>query len=277
MATYAIGDVQGCYVELQSLLDLIGFNPGTDRLWFAGDLVNRGPDSLDVLRFVRGLGNHALAVLGNHDLHLLACAQGVRPPHRLDTLEAILAAPDRDDLLGWLRQQPLMHVDSGVVLVHAGLPPQWSIPVACERAGEVEDVLRGEAANTFFAEMYGNDPDRWCDNLAGMARLRYITNALTRMRFCTRKGRLDLKSKGAPGTQGEKLFPWYALPERASRATRIYFGHWATLHLGPADTASHNVVGLDTGCVWGGSLTAVRIEDGAMFSVPSRTRATGGD
>jgi bis(5'-nucleosyl)-tetraphosphatase (symmetrical) len=278
VATYAIGDVQGCYAELQSLLAAIGFTPARDRLWFAGDIVNRGPDSLAVLRFVRGLGDRALTVLGNHDLHLLACSHGARLPHRLDTFGEILAAADRGELLDWLQRQPLMHIgEAGDALVHAGLPPQWSVPQAREHAAEVERVLRSDAARGFFTQMYGNEPDRWSDELVGIDRLRFITNAITRMRFCTRKGRLDLKSKGAPGTQDDKLMPWYAVPGRASRDARILFGHWATLHLGPADTESHNVIGLDTGCVWGGSLTAVRIEDGRLFSVPSRTHAAGGD
>lgn len=278
MATYAIGDVQGCYAELQALLAHIGFEETTDRLWFAGDLVNRGPDSLTVLRFVHGLGDRVLTVLGNHELHLLACAHGVRHPHRNDTFADILGAPDRDVLLGWLQRQPLLYVGcGGDVLVHAGLPPDWTIDAARRHAAEVERALGSDAAGEFFTGMYGNEPDRWTDDLKGIERLRFITNALTRMRFCTRKGRLDLKSKGAPGTQQDKLLPWYAVPGRASRSSRVIFGHWATLHLGPADTEAHNVVGLDTGCVWGGSLTAMRLEDGRLFSVASNTRAAGGD
>lgn len=278
MATYAIGDVQGCHAELQALLAHVGFEVTSDRLWFAGDLVNRGPDSLAVLRFVHGLGDRALTVLGNHELHLLACAHGIRPPHRSDTFADILAAPDRDVLLGWLQRQPLLHIGTGGdVLVHAGLPPDWTIDAARRHAAEVECALGSSAAAAFFAGMYGNEPDRWSDELKGIDRLRFITNALTRMRFCTRKGRLDLKPKGAPGTQQGNLLPWYAVPGRASRSSRVLFGHWATLHLGPADTEAHNVVGLDTGCVWGGSLTAMRLEDGRLFSVASNTCAAGGD
>ncbi|MFO1436521.1 MAG: symmetrical bis(5'-nucleosyl)-tetraphosphatase [Gammaproteobacteria bacterium] len=278
MATYVIGDVQGCYRELQTLLQELGFNRARDQLWFAGDLVNRGPDSLSVLRFVRELGSSSLTVLGNHDLHLLACAAGTRKPHRLDTLNQVLHAPDREVLLDWLRQQPLMHVDdSGNALVHAGLPPQWSVQAALGFAREVETVLRSNERDSYFAHMYGNEPDKWLEELSGFDRLRFITNCLTRMRYCSRKGKLDLKAKGAPGTENEKLLPWYAVPDRQSTSHRILFGHWATLHLGAANTEGCNVVGLDTGCVWGGRLTAIRLDDNRMFSVPSQTRAAGSD
>jgi bis(5'-nucleosyl)-tetraphosphatase (symmetrical) len=280
MVTYAIGDVQGCHRELQRLLEVIAFDPGTDRLWFTGDLVNRGPDSLLVLRFVRQLGSRAITVLGNHDLHLLACAVGNRKPRRNDTFEEILEAPDRDSLLQWLRACPLFHHDtaSGYAMVHAGLAPQWDIAAATARAHEVERALRGSGFTAFLNNMYGNEPDRWSEDLHGNARLRFITNCLTRIRYCTSKGRLDLKPKGPPGTQGGKLMPWYAVPDRRSRATRILFGHWATLHLaGAPDTENNNVVGLDTGCVWGGRLTAMRLDDGAMFDVASETRAGDGD
>ncbi len=279
MATYAIGDVQGCFEELQRLLAAVRFDPAIDTLWFAGDLVNRGPDSLAVLRFVHSLGDRVITVLGNHDLHLLACAWGGRRPHRHDTFAAVLNAADREPLLQWLRRRPLLHYDASrdTLLVHAGLPPQWSVHDALAMAAEVEQALRGGRCEEFLREMYGNEPDRWSSDLAGCERLRFITNCLTRMRFCTRRGRVDLKPKGPPGTQADKLLPWYAVPGRASQGTRILFGHWATLHLGPARTEDHNVVGLDTGCVWGGQLTAMRLDDGRQFSVASNTRAENGD
>jgi bis(5'-nucleosyl)-tetraphosphatase (symmetrical) len=279
VATYAIGDVQGCFDELQRLLTALQFDPGVDSLWFTGDLVNRGPESLAVLRFVHSLRDGAITVLGNHDLHLLACAWGDRKPHRHDTFAEVLSAPDREPLLQWLRRCPLLHYDPSrdCLLVHAGLPPQWGIEEARARASEVEHTLRGKHCYAFLRSMYGNEPDRWSEDLQGEERQRFITNCLTRMRFCARSGRVDLKSKGAPGTQPEKLLPWYAVPGRASRDTRVLFGHWATLHLGPAQTEDHNVVGLDTGCVWGGELTAMRLEDGRLFSVASHTRAANGD
>jgi bis(5'-nucleosyl)-tetraphosphatase (symmetrical) len=278
VATYVIGDIQGCHRELQALLREVGFHRARDKLWFTGDLVNRGPDSLSVLRFVCELGSIGMTVLGNHDLHLLACAAGARKPHRLDTLDQILEAPDCSELLGWLRQQPLLHVDdAGNALVHAGLPPQWTIDAAQNYGRELETVLHGAECDAYFAHMYGNEPDKWSDALTGFDRLRFITNCFTRMRYCSRKGRLELKAKGAPGTEHEKLLPWYAVPDRQSTTHRILFGHWATLHLGAANTQGFNVVGLDTGCVWGGRLTAIRLDDNRLFSVPSQTRAAGGD
>lgn len=274
MATYAIGDIQGCYCELRALLDRIGFDPAVDRLWSVGDLVNRGPDSLAVLRFVRGLGSAAVAILGNHDLHLLACAWAERKPHRLDTLAAILHAPDREPLLDWLSARPLLHHDPefGVAMVHAGLPPEWSLAEALRCAQEMETVLRSDDRAEFMRHMYGDEPDRWSGNLTGWGRLRFIVNSFTRLRYCTIDGRLDLKVKAAPGAQPPDLLPWYAVPGRASRDTRILFGHWATLGLAAEATAAHNVVHLDTGCVWGGRLSALRLDDGALYSVPSATR-----
>ncbi len=279
MATYAIGDVQGCFEELQRLLAAVHFDPAVDTLWFAGDLVNRGPDSLAVLRFVHSLDDRVVTVLGNHDLHLLACAWGGRKPHRHDTLAEILNAADREPLLQWLRHRPLLHHDAArnTLLVHAGLPPQWSVHDALARAAELEQALRGGRCAEFLRDMYGNEPDKWSSDLAGNDRLRFITNSLTRMRYCTQRGRVDLKPKGPPGTQAGKLLPWYAVPGRATRGTRVLFGHWATLHLAPARTGEHNVVGLDTGCVWGGQLTALRLDDGRLFCVASNTQATNGD
>jgi len=258
MSIYAIGDVQGCYDQLRHLLDQICFNPEKDKLWFAGDLVNRGPDSLKVLRFVKGLGSRAVTVLGNHDLHLLALSQHVDkhkdPKH---TLDQILNAPDREELLHWLRHRPLMHYSKkrNFSIIHAGLPPQWDIPTALEHAAELESVLQGDGFHDFCQQMYGNLPDRWDPELEGMERLRFITNCFTRLRFCTADGSLSLKESGAPGTQDPSLTPWYAMQERASSNSRILFGHWSTLGYG----RHNNTWSLDSGCLWGGSLTALRI------------------
>ncbi|MBL1274572.1 MAG: symmetrical bis(5'-nucleosyl)-tetraphosphatase [Ectothiorhodospiraceae bacterium] len=280
MAVYAIGDIQGCYAELMALLKVIEFDEATDQLWFTGDLVNRGPDSLGVLRFVRGLGLRRpaalITVLGNHDLHLLAVAEGLGKTHRSDTLDEILTAPDKQDLLDWLRQQPLLHYDEtlgssdgdyvGTALVHAGLPPQWSMDSARQYASEIEGVLRGEQYREFLAHMYGNQPDQWKESLVGWGRLRLMTNCFTRMRFCDANGRLDLQAKGAPGTQPAGFLPWYEITNRQSRESRIVFGHWSTLGL----HQSENVVSLDTGCLWGERLTAMRLDGGGgIHSVAS--------
>ncbi len=272
MTIYAIGDVQGCYAELLTLLRQIEFDPARDHLWFTGDLVNRGPQSLEVLRFVEGLGERAVTVLGNHDLHLLAVAcRKERKPHRLDTLNEVLAAPDREELLEWLRHRPLLHHDetSGFTLVHAGLPPQWNLAQARRCAKEVEAVLRhGDYAN-LFRHMYGDLPDCWQEELTGWDRLRFITNCLTRLRYCDRHGRLTLseEAKGPPGTQAPELLPWYAVPNRASGGMKIIFGHWSTLRMSRAEMDLHQVYPLDTGCNWGGYLTALRLSDLRFFSV----------
>ncbi len=257
MATYVIGDLQGCYEPLRRLLDRIDFDPAKDRLWFVGDLVNRGPDSLACLRFVKSLGQGALVVLGNHDLHLLARAEGETRNTRKDNLDDILTAPDRDELLAWLRGRPLMHhdPDKGFSMVHAGLPPQWDLAQALACAGELEAVLRGPDYRDFLAGMYGDEPSLWSPELSGMERLRFITNCLTRMRYCDPQGRLDLTAKGHPGTQPPQALPWFRIPWRASRGERIVFGHWSTLKW----LAEDNVWSLDTGCLWGGHLTAIRI------------------
>lgn len=265
MAVYAIGDVQGCYDDLMGLLDEIQFDSSQDQLWFTGDLVNRGPDSLRVLRFVRDLGDNAITVLGNHDLHMLALAEGHAPLHRSDTLDEILSAPDRDELLDWVRHQPLLHHDEKMhfTLVHAGLPPQWDLALAQQCAAEVESVLRGDQYQEFLANMYGNEPDTWNEKLEGWDRLRFITNCFSRLRFCNAKGRLCLKSKGEPGTQPEGYMPWFEVPGRASRDMRIIFGHWSTLGL----YHDNNVFSLDTGCLWGGLLTAMHLEsDMSIYS-----------
>lgn len=260
MAVYAIGDIQGCFDELQELLALIRFNPLHDRLWFVGDLVNRGPKSLETLRFVRNLGGIATTVLGNHDLHLIAAAYGRPLGHDDHTLDAILDAPDRDELVDWLRARPLLHHDGklGYTLIHAGLPPQWDLATARRCAQEVEAVLRGDRIRDFLRHMYGNKPRHWSGKLGGWERLRFIVNCLTRMRYCDRDGRLKMKPKGPPGSQPAGLLPWYELPGRASRDLHIIFGHWSTLGV----TDIPGIYPIDSGCLWGGQLTALRIDTG---------------
>ncbi len=280
MAVYAIGDVQGCYDQLRRLLDRVKFDPDCDKLWFAGDIVNRGPQSLQTLRFVRGLGKRAVTVLGNHDLHLLALWQGnMKHQGKNHTLDPILEAQDRDELLDWLRRCPLMHRSEklGFSLIHAGLPPQWDTQYALARAREVESALQGDRFHDFCLGMYGNRPERWSYQLIGMDRLRFITNCFTRLRYCDSDGNLALKEKGAPGSQQKDLLPWYAVPDRASRNERILFGHWSTLGFQQAD----NTWALDSGCLWGGKLTAVKLRKGKspkpfQIDCPGSTTPTGG-
>ena len=268
MALYAIGDVQGCFDALRTLLAKVDFNPRSDTLWFTGDLVNRGPQSLEVLRFVAGLGDRAVTVLGNHDLHLLAVASGDAPAKKRDTLDAILMAPDRGALLDWLRRRPLVHVDAarGLALVHAGLVPQWDLDQARALAAEVEAVVAGPHHTALYAHMYGDAPDRWDAALDGYDRLRFIVNVCTRLRYCDCDGRINLAHKGAPGSQPAPWLPWFRAPHRRSLGIRVVFGHWSTLGFHDAD----GVLGLDTGCVWGGNLTAVRLDHDASapISVP---------
>jgi len=258
VAIYAIGDVQGCLPSLLELLDKINFRTNQDQIWFAGDLVNRGPDSLDTLRFVKDLGASATTVLGNHDLHLLAVAGGYATAHSEDTLSAILRAPDREALLDWLRMQPLIHHDPaiGYTMIHAGLPPQWDLHTAISLCREVEDILSGSQYTDYLANMYGNYPDLWDDNLEGWDRLRYITNCLTRLRYCDENGLLCLSAKGVPGSQPDEFKPWFEVTGRATSAERILFGHWSTL--GSRD--DNNIHSLDGGCLWGGSLCALRLD-----------------
>ena len=259
MALYLIGDIQGCDAPLQQLLDTLGFSPSRDTLFVLGDLVNRGPQSLAVLRRMHQLGASARCLLGNHDLHLLAVAEGVRDAHRNDTLAEVLAAPDRPALLDWLRQQPLaMHETlegHPVLMVHAGVMPSWTVQQTMALAAEVQATLRGAGYPDFLERMYGNKPTRWRDDLDGMKRLRGIVNVLTRMRFCTPEGAMDLESKeGASGAPAGFL-PWYDVPGRRTADTTVAFGHWSTLGwLGRPD-----VLSMDTGCVWGGALSAARV------------------
>jgi bis(5'-nucleosyl)-tetraphosphatase (symmetrical) len=277
MTTYAIGDVQGCYDSLQALLKKIHFNRARDTLWFTGDLVNRGPQSAETLRFVRSMNEHAVVVLGNHDLHALARAAGKAPPKRGDTIDDLLTAPDRDDLLDWLRRRPLLHHDAalGFTLVHAGLLPPWDLDTALALAQEAEAVLKDDdAAPDFFSHMYGDQPDCWDEKLSGWPRLRVIINAFTRLRYCDAQGRVDLAHLGSPGTQPPHLLPWFQVPGRFNRNLRVIFGHWSTLGIWNQD----GVIGLDSGCLWGGALTGVKLEGGAreFFSVPCpRTKTPG--
>ena len=263
MATYVIGDIQGCFEALEKLLDRIDFDARRDRLWFVGDLVNRGPDSLATLRFVRDLGEGAITVLGNHDLHLLTVAAGFARLHRGDTFQDILEADDRTALLEWLRRRKLMHLDEGWAMVHAGLLPQWSVGYALSLAREVEAVLGGDRHEELLRHMYGNEPEAWDDALAGTDRLRVIINAMTRLRLCTPQGRMEFRHKSAPRELPEGYLPWYAIPGRASAGHPIVFGHWSTLGLHATD----DVVALDSGCLWGNALSALRLHDRRIFQV----------
>ena len=263
MATYVIGDIQGCFVALTRLLQKIAFDPRHDRLWLVGDLVNRGPQSLEVLRWAKALGDRVVAVLGNHDLHLLAVAEGFVPLHHKDTLGDVLTAPDRAELLQWLRERPLIHFEHGWLMVHAGLLPQWTVLRAVELAQEVEAELRGSHYRHFLAHMYGNEPRQWREELTGIARLRVITNAMTRLRFCTREGVMEFAHKGPPWQRPEGFLPWYEVPERKSRGAPIVFGHWSAHGL----DVNSDYCALDTGCLWGGALSAMRLEDRALFQV----------
>jgi len=268
VARIAIGHLQGCLAELQALLKDIRFSADRDQLWFVGDLVNRGPDSLAVLRFVRALGANARVVLGNHDLHLLAVAFGSRRKLREDdTLEAILSAADRHALLEWLLLQPLAVSEGTDLMVHAGVVPQWSAAEVLEYAGEVERALQADPQPLFDA-MYGNKPDCWSADLEGGDRLRFIINVLTRLRFCRPDGQIDLKMKGAPGSQEAGWMPWFEVPTRRSRNVRLVTGHWSTLGL--VDRA--DLLALDTGCVWGGALSAASLDGAERWSQPCATK-----
>lgn len=258
MATYAIGDIQGCFDEFESLLNKINFQTKSDTLWLTGDLVNRGPDSLKVLRFVKNMGDCVVSVLGNHDLHLLALAQKNSQRKVDPTLIQVLEAPDRDELLDWLRHRPLIHTDStlGYTLLHAGLPPQWDITTAHQYANEVETLLRSSQSDNFFKTMYGDKPDQWSPQLVNSDRTRFITNSFTRLRYLDDQGRFRLDLKGPLGSQPDGCVPWFQMKNRQSRDNKIIFGHWSTLGFYDAD----GVIGLDTGCLWGGPLTAVQLD-----------------
>ena len=258
MAVYAIGDIQGCYSQLESLLKAINFKSDRDQLWFAGDIINRGPDSLRTLRYIKTLQDNAVTVLGNHDLHLLAIANGRGKPGKKDTIGDILEAADRDQLLDWLIHRPLMHYDNKLdaCLVHAGIYPGWSIKDALARAAEVEKILRGKKLHEFFQHMYGDKPPRWSNKLKGWDRLRFITNVFTRMRYCDNRGHLSLRDKGAPGKQAPGIIPWFESESRCTGDTDIIFGHWSTLK----DPGLPHLYPLDTGCLWGGKLTAMQVD-----------------
>lgn len=265
MATYAVGDIQGCFSTFTHLLELIGFSPSRDRLWLVGDLINRGPDSLSVLRWARLHQNSLQVVLGNHDLHALAVAGGHVDAKHQDTLQPLLAAQDSKALLDWLRTRPLAYGEDDYLMVHAGVLPQWSAQQTLELAAEVEAALRGADHQHFLARMYGNQPDQWQDALRGMRRLRIITNALTRLRVCTADGVMDFHFKGELPQLPAGLLPWFDVPGRRSASSTLLFGHWSALGLLLRD----KVIGLDTGCLWGGQLTALRLEDRRLFQVPS--------
>lgn len=267
MATYAIGDIQGCFCSLTALLERVSFDPSKDRLWLVGDLVNRGPDSLETLRFVRDLGPAAITVLGNHDLYLLMVAYGTaRSRGKDDTIQAILDAPDREVLLAWLRTRPLMHVENGFAMVHAGLLPGWTVTQARALAREVEGALAGPYHVELLNNMWGSEPSAWSDKLRDYERMRVIVNAMTRMRFCTPEGVMDFKVKGEVTKAPKGYLPWFEAPGRKSADTTVVFGHWSALGL----LVEPKLLALDSGCLWGRELTAVRLEDRAVFQVECR-------
>ncbi|MGR9074010.1 MAG: symmetrical bis(5'-nucleosyl)-tetraphosphatase [Gammaproteobacteria bacterium] len=256
MAVYAIGDIQGCFDDFMRLLEKIDFDPNSDQLWLTGDLVNRGPKSLETLRYVKSLGEAAVTVLGNHDLHLLAVASEKRKLRRKDSLKPVLDAEDCDELLFWLRHRPLLHHDDNFCLIHAGLPPQWGFKKAKKMARKVEKILRGPDYKDFLHRMYGNKPDRWSSELKGLKRARFIVNCFTRMRYCYADGKLDFEHNAPPGVHPDHLIPWYEHPRRKTASVKIVFGHWSTLGY----YEGNNCYGIDTGCLWGGQLTALRLD-----------------
>ena len=257
MALYLIGDVQGCDAPLARLLAKVGYSPSRDTLYMLGDLVNRGPQSAAVLRRLMSYGNSAQCLLGNHDLSLLAVARGLRTPHRNDTMDAVLDAPDREAMLDWLRAQHMAMHEHGVLMVHASVLPQWSAADVMRLAREVEGVLRGPHLDDFLPKMYGNEPAQWSESLQGAERLRVVVNALTRLRFCTTEGVMHLKATGGPDDAPHGTMPWFDVPGRKTEADTIAFGHWSTLGL----LRRPGLIGLDTGCVWGGCLSALRLSE----------------
>jgi bis(5'-nucleosyl)-tetraphosphatase (symmetrical) len=265
MAVYAVGDIQGCYDSLCRLLEVCRFDSGGDRLWLVGDLVNRGPHSLETLRLVKSLGSSAVTVLGNHDLYLLMVAEGgAKFRGKDDTLQPVLDAPDAADLLEWLRHQPLCHTENGYCMVHAGLLPQWTAPQARQLAGEVESALQANNHAEFLRNLWGSEPAAWSDDLTGWPRLRVIVNAMTRMRFCTPDGIMEFHSKGELANAPDGHVPWFEAPHRQSADAVLVTGHWSALGL----KITPNLLALDSGCLWGGPLSAVRLEDRALFQVP---------
>ncbi|WP_350305938.1 bis(5'-nucleosyl)-tetraphosphatase (symmetrical) ApaH [Photorhabdus viridis] len=268
MSTYLIGDVHGCYHELRTLLTKANFDPQKDTLWLTGDLVARGPDSLEVLRYVKQLGSAAKIVLGNHDLHLLGVYAGISRNKPKDKINELLSAPDADELINWLRKQPLLQCDDDLKLVmtHAGITPQWDLETAKICAGEVEVMLNSSSYPLFLNSMYGDMPNNWSPELSGLARLRFSTNALTRMRYCFPNGQLDMLCKDKPESAPAPLKPWFELPQQISAEYSIVFGHWASLE---GQGTSERFYALDTGCCWGGELTMLRWEDKQYFTQPS--------
>jgi len=264
MAIYAIGDIQGCFYSFQSLLKKIQFNPANDQLWLVGDLINRGSGSLEVLRWIFDHQSSIITVLGNHDLHTLVVAEGFVSAHRSDTIKELLDAPDAYELLTWLRHQPLLHFEHEHLMVHAGLLPKWTSLNAQLLAQEVQQALRAENYRDFLKHLYGNQPAGWDDALIGWDRLRVITNAMTRLRICTESGDMEFKFKGELANQPDGFMPWFEVPGRASIDTKIIFGHWSALGV----YIANNVYALDSGCLWGGALTALRLDDKAVFQVP---------
>ncbi len=264
MATYAIGDIQGCYKQFCQLLDKLQFNPKQDKLWLTGDLVNRGPDSLEVLRFVYKIRDSVITVLGNHDLHLLAMYYGNTKHSQKSTLQAILQANDKDQLINWLRHQPLLHYDKTLnyVLIHAGLPAQWNLSTAQNCAQELQTLLQGKKHKEFLRDhLYGNQPDLWSEQLKDWDRFRFISNCFTRLRYCNAEGRLLLKHKDSPqNTQDNDVYPWFLAPKREKIKAKIIFGHWSTLGY----YTNHQVISLDSGCLWGKQLTAQCLETGQV-------------
>jgi bis(5'-nucleosyl)-tetraphosphatase (symmetrical) len=275
-STYAIGDVQGCFDDLLRLLDKLDFDPDVDRLWFTGDLVNRGPNSLELLRFVHSLGNAAISVLGNHDLHLLAVASGAVKIRKKDTIAEVLNAPDCEELLFWLRHQPLLHHSEnlGFTMIHAGLPPQWDLQKASQCARELETVLQNFAYEDLFRNIQKAGPLRWREDLSGWGRLQFITNCFTQLRWCDLDGRIDLQGERRRGLTKKKCSrPWFQIPHRASKPLRVLFGHWAKLVVSSQAKGGRGVIPLDTGCANGGRFTALRLEDRRYFRLKCKNKA----
>jgi len=264
MSTYAIGDIQGCRVQLEALLESIRFDPAKDKLWLAGDLVNRGPDSLGTLRLIYSLKESVIAVLGNHDLHMLAVYKDRNRANRKDTFFSLLDAPDADKLLEWLRFCPLVYAEDNYLMLHAGTHPYWDRQQTLTYASEVEQVLRSEQHSDFFQQMYGNQPDSWSEELQGNERLRFITNVLTRMRYCYADSSLDMQCKGPISEAPSELIPWFDMPNRVVHEGYILHGHWAALMGGESPSG---IISLDTGCVWGNKLSAWCLEEKRWYSV----------